>query len=233
MKTVTTELIPGPFFKNLKLHYDPLPYYWICRSRNELHKIPLKRFKSIEAEMAAKCEHWNWTALDYFWNRLDGIERARVASAVFTEDAPFPDRLFFTMSQPQQLALLIEMPDVIIWNFFMYSKTTKSALWAWMNSKDFMSDEKFANTVWKIFSTETNCTKDVFIYRTVDEKMSLLMEIWETAFDHHRKYVVETKENEIIQRFKYCLFFENQELWAHREYLRTHPHTYKSTAASY
>ncbi|XP_065204251.1 uncharacterized protein LOC135834327 [Planococcus citri] len=50
---------------------DPLLYYWICRLRNQLHKVPLDYgYVAIDGNELECLNFYNWTPVEYFWNRL-------------------------------------------------------------------------------------------------------------------------------------------------------------------
>ncbi|KAL6968796.1 hypothetical protein U1Q18_051501, partial [Sarracenia purpurea var. burkii] len=46
---------------------------------NDLDKLPLNDFNSIDMAMAARCDNKHWTAFEYFWNRLSVDDQVTVA----------------------------------------------------------------------------------------------------------------------------------------------------------
>ncbi|XP_065204226.1 uncharacterized protein LOC135834307 [Planococcus citri] len=61
---------------------DPLLYYWICRLRNQLHKVPLDYgYAAIDGNELECLNFYNWPPVEYFWNRLKVGNR--IPSAVY------------------------------------------------------------------------------------------------------------------------------------------------------
>ncbi|XP_065204257.1 uncharacterized protein LOC135834333 [Planococcus citri] len=50
---------------------DPLLYYWICRLRNQLHRVSLESgYATIDGNELECLNFYNWPPVEYFWNRL-------------------------------------------------------------------------------------------------------------------------------------------------------------------
>ncbi|XP_065213597.1 uncharacterized protein LOC135840818 isoform X4 [Planococcus citri] len=66
-------------------HSNPRMYYWICRSRNQMYKLPrsFARSRSVEEEIFCRSHRTFfqfsiWSSAEYFWNILDSDARIRV-----------------------------------------------------------------------------------------------------------------------------------------------------------
>ncbi|XP_065206868.1 uncharacterized protein LOC135836156 isoform X2 [Planococcus citri] len=185
--------LPKSFIKQVTLERDYLVYYWMCYSKNELRKIPLNNFSSVDVVMAVMCETTHWTAFEYFWNRLGTEDQVTVAVDRFNDHSACLNQAetLSMMSCQQQQRVLSLIPDQILLNFWIRLDLPESAMWTWKHCKHLMPVEKFARVVNEIF------------YRKVpfEEEMRLLIEMWETASDKQRNHVIQTMEDEIIRPF--------------------------------
>ncbi|XP_065202543.1 uncharacterized protein LOC135832928 [Planococcus citri] len=68
-------------FSFIEFHQNSLLCYWICRLRNELHRIPIfLPEKTIDEHLMEILVADNWSSIRYFWCRLKNVE-SRVANA--------------------------------------------------------------------------------------------------------------------------------------------------------
>ncbi|XP_065219930.1 uncharacterized protein LOC135845359 [Planococcus citri] len=70
---------------DIDFNEQPLLYYWICRMKNELHKIPLSGHDYADFDerllQILGCRIKNWPSVEYFWNRLK-LKESRIENAV-------------------------------------------------------------------------------------------------------------------------------------------------------
>lgn len=194
IRKFSLRFLPELFIKQMNFNKSYIMYYWICYLKNDLDKLPLNDFNSIDMAMAARCDNKHWTAFEYFWNRLSVDDQVTVA--VFRCDNRsgcffHQPQLLSKMSWEQQSRVLLEIPDQIMLNFWIRFKLLESAIWTWNHSKDLITVEQFAKMVKEIFHREVSS----------EENMRMFMQIWDSASDQQKNYVIQTMEGEIISSF--------------------------------
>lgn len=191
IKTISLDSFSKSFIERVTFDFDPDLYYWICYLKQELHKVPLRDYSSIDAIMVRRCRYIQ--GILYFFDHLGVEDRLPVVrlfppcSFSFLYMAVFFQKLFSGLSFDQQRQLLSETPHRIIMSLGRFKESCKSAFWVWEHSKDLMTVKQFAEMM-----------RDIFRSGTQVETKVLLVEIWNTALDHHRNYVVQNTSNKSL-----------------------------------
>ncbi|XP_065225915.1 uncharacterized protein LOC135849416 [Planococcus citri] len=73
---------------NLNYRYRKPPlllYYWICRLRNQLYKIPPldQDYATIDDRLIRVLKANNWSAVEYFWNRSSNNAATRMENTIY------------------------------------------------------------------------------------------------------------------------------------------------------
>ncbi|XP_065223416.1 uncharacterized protein LOC135847686 [Planococcus citri] len=70
---------------DLNFYNRSLSYYWICRLRNQLYKIPPldQDYSTIDDRLIRVLEANNWSAVEYFWNRSNNNAATRMENTIY------------------------------------------------------------------------------------------------------------------------------------------------------
>ncbi|XP_065206864.1 uncharacterized protein LOC135836156 isoform X1 [Planococcus citri] len=174
---------------------NSLAFYWICRLKNELHRVASRRSPSVDYSMAKKCGRHNLVAFEYFLNRLVGNDRIEIAVYKFENSESrhvyeFQPIILSKMSYFEQNELFSRIPVSIIMNFYNLNMP-ELALSIWMRHKDHMSVNDFAKLIKTLFSNTVSCEKDTRLFG----------DVWNTAPSHFRSHIIESGRNHIFQAF--------------------------------
>ncbi|XP_065219106.1 uncharacterized protein LOC135844715 [Planococcus citri] len=203
MKTFISEVIGD---------YDPLLLYWIYYLKNESHRIsPVSFLRSYGNYLQAD-------GFEYFLNRLSAEDQVSFLSGRLPtfQGSYWYDSLFYKMSHDQLTNLLFRQPVGMILVFMEKIEMPEWAIIAWKRCKNWISDEQFVELLQRLFD-RFHITR---IHRQED-KMSVLLEIWNTANDHHKNYAARQARlgKAVVSRllsgnpFKYSFPSDDAHLW--------------------
>lgn len=165
--------------------------YWYSYLTNALHTIPLGEFSCVEAAVAAECDINNWSAFEYFWDRLsvaDQISVARWKLSKYRCGISIQHRILSKMSWYQQRVLLDEMSVKIIIDFFNTKYSTKGVLWAWKHTKYRTASDQFIDLI--------------FHLKERNKAEHFLVLIWDTIPDHLRDTAFDVAERQLDVLFE-------------------------------
>ncbi|XP_065218147.1 uncharacterized protein LOC135844006 [Planococcus citri] len=169
---------------------DPLLFYWICYLKNELHRIGPSFLRSADHHGRLHLIYKNKNhceAFDYFWNHLSAEDQVSFISGRLGrfERYRLHYSLFCKMSHDQLSNLLFHRPVGVILFFLNKIEMPEWAIMAWKRCKHRISNEQFVNLLESVFDRWDN--NPIPILRQ-EYKMSVLLEIWNTASDHQKNY---------------------------------------------
>ncbi|XP_065214048.1 uncharacterized protein LOC135841148 [Planococcus citri] len=203
IETFSLDTLPLEFVEGLNYHTGCEFFYWICKRKNELHKMPCEKLDAVFYVMTVRFNAHQRFSNKYFLNRLDDDFQAGAVSywfcRIFKEKydevcrvtvCVFIEQIISTMTSYQQQRLLLDtsMYVLIIPFLALYSSSSRCALWAWRHSKDQMTLEECSHIFSKIVSESRKLSK----IRTA-ALMSSLDEIWDTASDAQKNFIIQTQ----------------------------------------
>ncbi|XP_065220615.1 uncharacterized protein LOC135845738 isoform X2 [Planococcus citri] len=175
------------FIPKVKEDRDFLLFYWICYLKNELHSMASSSF-SIRTSYHEYRFHSMYYlihggAFEYFWNRLNAEDQV-----TFISDKLFKygkchwyHSLYYKMSHDQLTNLLERQPVNVVSLFIKGWEMPEWAIMAWKRCKNRISNEQFVDLLARVLGRfYTNPTLHQ------EYKMSVVLEIWNTANDHQK-----------------------------------------------
>ncbi|XP_065220857.1 uncharacterized protein LOC135845911 [Planococcus citri] len=169
---------------------DYLLFYWIRYLWNETHgKIPFSfRKPSHYDRFSLTYFKSHGAAFDYYWNRLSAEDqvsfiRDRLCANDYSKGWHYS--LFCKMSDDQLTKLLVCEPVAMISVFIKTTETLEWAITAWKRCKNWISNEQFVELLESVLHKS-----DKYPILHQEYKMSVLLEIWNTANDDHKNYAV-------------------------------------------
>ncbi|XP_065218657.1 uncharacterized protein LOC135844396 isoform X9 [Planococcus citri] len=171
--------------------YPFLMYYWKCYCAGELQNIRIRSDVSIEEFMIMKPSVNNWPAIEYFFDRLDA-ER-RVPMVIWLIDRHFgcfQKLLLLKLDESQRLQVIMDQLEEIVRNY-ADCEDNEEIINTWHYVRDVISEHDFVALFDAMFETST---KDL-----------VLTEIWSTARDDFKCYVLNYGDDHFITRlFRWC-----------------------------
>ncbi|XP_065219915.1 uncharacterized protein LOC135845352 [Planococcus citri] len=194
------------FIRKVNQDIDPLLFYWICYLKNELHTItPVSFLRSYDYRDGENMIYKNKNhreAFDYFWNGLSAEHRVSFISDRLRtfENSFWNDSWFYEMSHDQLTNLLLRQPVAVILVFIKEIEMPEWAIMAWMRCKNTISNEQFVKLLGSIFNRQ-----DINPILRQEYKMSVLLEIWNTASDQQKNYAARQTQLEetLVRRILY------------------------------
>ncbi|XP_065221895.1 uncharacterized protein LOC135846622 [Planococcus citri] len=194
IKTIDLNRSPmKSFVEKVHGNHDPLLLYWIYYLKKELHKIPpffTRSSDSVRINSMYSYKH-RWETFEYFWDRLSAGDQLSFISSRLPalEVYCWKHRPFYKMSYDQQCDLVCGQPAIMIIVFFKVMDMPEWALKAWNMTKSVVTNKQF---VWVLSELLNKYDKNQITYLQ-EEKMSVLLEIWDTATDEHKHFAAEQR----------------------------------------
>ncbi|XP_065218149.1 uncharacterized protein LOC135844007 [Planococcus citri] len=167
---------------------DPLLFYWICYLKETLHRTTpfFLRLSDHHERLHLIYKNKNhYEAFDYFWNGLSAEDQVSFMSDRLRTFgiSHWHGCLFYKMSHDQLTNLLFHQPVRVILLFIKKMEMPDWAIMAWKRCKNWISDEQFVTLLHSLLDKfDKNPTLHL------EYKMSVLLEIWNTANDHQKNY---------------------------------------------
>ncbi|XP_065223474.1 uncharacterized protein LOC135847730 isoform X5 [Planococcus citri] len=88
---------------------NPLLYFWFCHLSNQLNKIPIEPYDTVDEKMLKECIHMsgNSLAINYFWNGVPYEDKMRIAMDLFRRNTECFVRCILPNLNNQQLEKLV------------------------------------------------------------------------------------------------------------------------------
>ncbi|XP_065209589.1 uncharacterized protein LOC135838017 [Planococcus citri] len=180
---------------HLQFHRDPLLYYWVYRLRDQLHKIPLSDFgyATIDGKEIQIFDH-NWSAVEYFWNRLKVADRKESAAHLLKHRGQiFCRYIFARLTEDELNTLMTERRDSFlctILNSDFHALNSDDdiaggcilAVWEYIKHK--VSERDFICAVGEIIKNQAIPMGDIWS----DESFS--NEFWNCTPDHLKQVAI-------------------------------------------
>lgn len=187
---------------------NPLAWYWICFLTNRLHSTDFPMFvyccPYIMLIKSTDCD--NWSNIRYFWTRVCDVddqskEACRVLSNINLNW--YLKNLYWEMSANQWKYVFNTIPVEILITFFRQYQENEKGLFLWKRMKGTFTGKVFAELLQRVFNEKTNDDRDW--------SMSVAMEMWQTAEDHLKNYVLKYDNDIIADNFFDPLFIRKSE----------------------
>ncbi|XP_065210351.1 uncharacterized protein LOC135838588 [Planococcus citri] len=171
--------------------YDrPLPYYWICCLRNELHNLPNPEDEPIDEVMFNYHLSQDFFAREYFWNRIPHERRSQPTVMM---SSSFHSSLFarFTLPRLNDFELeefLAENGVNFMYSLLNFAIEKVHVLPAWMYIRNKLNRSQFILLIEKLLEAETRVL-------TAKERMNsndvyLCCEIWKNSPENLKQCVL-------------------------------------------
>ncbi|XP_065213539.1 uncharacterized protein LOC135840785 isoform X2 [Planococcus citri] len=194
------------YVKKLSISRDrcSLPFYWVCRLKNQQYKIPFSNLSFEEDILGARAVTFNslsssltWSSVEYFWNCLDVNAQTRIAmtqhyAAHFT-------RIF--------CRYLIQTFDEVLLDRFVKEKACQ-ILTESLHTPLFRNDSRrhYITATWEFLKNKINTSTFVLLVKSIVEnlcrgnqvnKKSVYEELWTTTPDHLKQRAIQTISKDI------------------------------------
>ncbi|XP_065217679.1 uncharacterized protein LOC135843655 [Planococcus citri] len=193
IRAIAPSVIERIDLTQLRFNEHPLIHYWICCLRSALNNIQVTRDLSIECFMVQQHYVNNWSAVEYFFDRMNSDEQ--VQSAIWLIDKyglMYQEVLLMKLNEIQRLSLYSSRCTEILYNYSRSFNTTdisKNVLVTWFEIRNTISREQFA----LIF-------RELLWSRVVDTVMT---DIWTSACADFKRHVLKNVDNEFISTLFY------------------------------
>ncbi|XP_065202586.1 uncharacterized protein LOC135832953 [Planococcus citri] len=176
--------------------------YWVCRLRNQLHKIPpILDYNhdpdTFEHHLREISITGNWPCVIYFWNSLNAESRMRSAESFFQHETFVFCRYILAKLSEEELNTLVSEArtysfiDTLMCNTrtTLYNERfsdeefgTRYFLAAWSYITRKITECNFIVQIWKLFKYDG--------YTYVPNKKSLYYELWNSIPDHLKQMAI-------------------------------------------
>ncbi|XP_065218661.1 uncharacterized protein LOC135844396 isoform X12 [Planococcus citri] len=170
-----------------------LMYYWICYCAGKLQNIQTQSNMPIAEFMIMKPSINNWSAIEYFFDRLATERRVPVVTSLIDrQGAYFQKLLLLKLDESQRLQVIMGKLGDIVSNY-AYWENYEEIIDTWYYVRDVISEHEFVS----LFDVMYQSSTEEFV----------LTEIWNTARDDLKCYVLnygEADDNFITKLFEWC-----------------------------
>ncbi|XP_065218663.1 uncharacterized protein LOC135844396 isoform X14 [Planococcus citri] len=177
---------------SIKVNRRPfLMYYWKCYCAGELQNIRMRSDEPIEEFMIMKPSVNNWSAIEYFFDRLDANRRVQmVISLIDRRGERFQKLLLLKLDESQRLQVIMgKLEDIV--GIYAYWEHYEEVVNTWYYVRDVISEHEFVSLF------------DVMYENSTEE--FVLTEIWNTARDDLKCNVLNYGDDCFISKlFKWC-----------------------------
>ncbi|XP_065220536.1 uncharacterized protein LOC135845688 [Planococcus citri] len=194
--------------------FDELPtmYYWNCRMKNELHKIPGDKRYSAESRMLSShlCD---WSETEYFWNKLSSREQLSKITDTRAGVGYINQNVLPTLDFGQLSYILSNLPVAVVENLAIEGENTRFAEQAWNCVANIINGDQFYELLYDLhrFAFSGECSE-------VNHVAVFLYEIWASASDNLQKCILDCprcieaffddlEEGQLIQSYGYDISF--------------------------
>ncbi|XP_065213596.1 uncharacterized protein LOC135840818 isoform X3 [Planococcus citri] len=183
-------------YTNVSFSSIPLPYYWICRLKNQLYKLPRSNSagESVE-EQIFRNDFPAWSLKEYFWNRFDVDSRMRIAKKPPVNFAKIFSRYLLAKCNELEID---EFANGRAYSFIAALLKCKSNLTyrstgAYFNDDDFQSRALYFRAMWALIKIRMNGGKIFRLIRRIAQMLyklqepidvSVYCELWNTIPDN-------------------------------------------------
>ncbi|XP_065224968.1 uncharacterized protein LOC135848830 [Planococcus citri] len=169
----------------------PMIFYWYCFYRNKLFKISQTNGYdpnlSIDVYMLRHSKVDNWSAKEYFFDRLNLDEQVREAIwLIDRHDSIYQKAVMLKLNEIQREHVYMERATQIIMNYTRPRIDSRFILQTWFEARNLMSQDDFLTIFRELLSSGV---EDV-----------LLTEIWTSANDDFKQHVVGVNDHEIVRK---------------------------------
>ncbi|XP_065225165.1 uncharacterized protein LOC135848976 [Planococcus citri] len=176
----------------VKFFGNPLIFYWACHFQDELQKIrATKGFiknLSVDVNMLQNRQVDNWSAKEYFFDRLSSEEQVQQAIWLIDKHgAVYQKEVLLKLDETQRLHVYMERATQIIVNFARPSINSRFLLQTWSEVRNLISPDQFFDLF-----------RDLLMKTEV--KDVILTKIWSSASDDLKQRVVCAEEYEIVKK---------------------------------
>lgn len=186
---------------DMKFDYNTfMMYYWICRKRGELNRLPLNNYSnSIEHLMIQKCcahpSYSYWLAIEYFLSLLDPDDRLQQINDLFRSNVidEYVRYLLPYFDAPAQRHVLNSNGTRILRAFVETRDLFDYAFQSWLYIRDFITGDQFYAEVIQVFVLHRNTNYyrykkvQVYDYKYIEE---MLAEIWSSSPDRLKEFIL-------------------------------------------
>ncbi|XP_065224979.1 uncharacterized protein LOC135848837 [Planococcus citri] len=171
---------------------NPLIYYWYRYFRNELNKVPTIKVDddsepSIDVYMFRNDKVDNWSAKQYFFQRLNRDEQVREAIWLIDKHGiVYQKAVMLKLDEIQRLSVYMDRAVQIIANYSRLRICSRFILMTWFEARHLLSQDQFLTIFRDLLKIGMNDT--------------VMKEIWTSADDNLKHHVVSFNDHEMVQK---------------------------------
>ncbi|XP_065219465.1 uncharacterized protein LOC135844977 [Planococcus citri] len=205
MNKFSLDSLPADFYANVHRYNGWVFHYWICYLRNEPGE-ELHRYRAMAENFNIRDRFIN----EYFWSLLDTDDQVAVAIhlislAYRSKEKQKYDRYYATCTRlffgqiiakmtRYQRQRLVEA-NMGIYFSLVYSNSSRHLLPIWRRSKNDVTERKFSIIIGEL----------LFRSKHNPVLISSLTEIWDTASDSQRNYLIHDQLVQLCSYIDFCL----------------------------
>ncbi|XP_065216915.1 uncharacterized protein LOC135843094 [Planococcus citri] len=183
---------------DISFEFEPVLYYWICRLRDQLYKIPLSGhdYAAIDEKLIEILDARNWSCVEYFWNRLK-VASSRIDNAKYLHrrNGHVFCRYILPRLSPKELDILMADvgDDIMLALLIVWIDDVCPSMWieelyvlaAWNYIKHKISDSGFICFVREILKNQSQCNTCTSNYNQFFSR-----ELWDNTPSHLKQLAI-------------------------------------------
>ncbi|XP_065223472.1 uncharacterized protein LOC135847730 isoform X3 [Planococcus citri] len=175
--------------RSVDLSRYPMLDYWICNLSNQLNKMPLDQYDTIDEEMLEECIHWagNPLAINYFWNRVPCENQMQMAiELIRVKKKECFVRCILSKLDDQQLEEFVSKKGSDLMQALLedHSRDERFIIRPWTYIKNLMNGDTFYDLVVNMLRTEAGYFLHIVRdHRKLENWLHQCCLIWNSA--HH------------------------------------------------
>ncbi|XP_065217968.1 uncharacterized protein LOC135843859 isoform X2 [Planococcus citri] len=155
----------------------PLSCYWACFCNSRLSTIENRSFVPIDQFMIELRCIDNWSAIEYFFDRLNTEQQVTEAVYLIEEfGLRFQKLVLMKLNESQRLTVLMDRVIYIICNYAYSEDNEEDAIATWYEVRNLITRDQFVGLFSELLFDDT--------------KDSILTEIWNTARDDFKQHIL-------------------------------------------
>ncbi|XP_065213595.1 uncharacterized protein LOC135840818 isoform X2 [Planococcus citri] len=208
-------------YTNVSFSSIPLPYYWICRLKNQLYKLPRSNSagRSVEEQIFRNSSNSShaWSLKEYFWNRFDVDSRMRIAKKPPVNFTKIFSRYLLAKFNELELDEFVKGAAYWFIAALLNCKSSSKLIYvrASPNNDDFQSRALYFRAMWVLIKNRMDGRRIFRLIRRIARMLYSLMmsidtsvycELWNTIPDNVKPEVIRSisEENSLFtQEYSY------------------------------
>ncbi|XP_065218647.1 uncharacterized protein LOC135844396 isoform X2 [Planococcus citri] len=175
----------------------PLICYWKCYCAGKLDTIRTSRNQSVDEFMIQQHFVDNWPAIEYFFDRLNSLQQvANAISLISKHGVRFQKLLLMKLNKSQRFAVITEKMPQILANYASHwnvDDNMENCIALWYDVCDLITEERFVALFRELIVSVT------------DNSIVILTEIWNSARDNLKLYILYCGDNDfIVKLLEWC-----------------------------